>query len=340
MSARAIGLASGGLAVTLALTGTVLAQRGGAGVSRECRREIVSLCGFSGGRAGIRTCLGEKAASLSPSCRSEVLSVASRRAASTRALPAGARALSYGNAPLQNLDLWLPARAGKAPLVVFVHGGGWSIGDKRTGTGAKDAHFTGNGYAYASINYRLVPSVTPAEQADDVSAAIARLRREPGIDPDRIIVMGHSAGAHLAALVGTDESYLAKAGIPMSALRGIVLLDGAGYDVVAQMQSPGNPVQAMYDAAFTTDRKQQAALSPVTHVGAPDVSRWLIVNDADRPDAERQSALFAAALNRAGARAERLPVANTSHSALNLNVGKTGDPETARIDAFLTEVSR
>ena len=340
MKMRAARLTLGVAVAAVALGGIAVAQRPGAGVSRECRREVIKLCGLSGGRAGIRSCLTEKYTSLSEGCRTEILSAASARAAASAKLPEGARALPYGSDTAQTLDLWPSGKPGKTPLVVFIHGGGWSIGDKRTGVGEKDTHFVANGYAFASLNYRLVPKVTPAEQAQDVANALALLRQQPGIDPDRIVIIGHSAGAHLAALVGTDPRYLAQAGVPIESVRGVVLLDGAGYDVAKQMAAPGNLVSGMYKAAFTTDPKRQADLSPMTFAAAPNAVNWLIINDADRPDSQAQSDMLAAALTKAGARAERMPIANTSHMLLNQNVGKAGDAETARIDAFVAEVVR
>jgi len=325
--------------LTMVATGAV-AQRPGAGVSRECRREVVKLCGLLGGRSGIRTCLSEKYANLSDRCRTEILAVAAQRSAASARQPMGAQAISYGNDPAQTLDLWTTANPGRAPLIVFIHGGGWSIGDKRTGVGEKDAHFTANGYAFASLNYRLVPQVTPAEQAQDVAMALAVLRRQPGVDADRIVLIGHSAGAHLAALISTDPRYLAQAGVPMASVRGVVLLDGAGYDVARQMQSAGPALASIYRTAFSTDPKRQADLSPTLHAAAPNVGDWLIVNDADRPDSQGQSDQLATALNAAGARAERLPIANTSHMELNRNIGKTGDAETVKIDAFVARVVR
>ncbi len=337
---RAAFLTLGVVVASITLGSIALAQRPGAGVSRECRREVVKLCGFSGGRAGIRTCLTQKYQALSDECRSAILARASARAAAGTKLPEGATEMSFGSDPAQSFDLWTSVKGGKAPLVVFIHGGGWSIGDKRSGLGEKHTHFTGIGYAFASLNYRLVPKVTPVEQAQDVAAALALLRKQPGIDPDRIVIMGHSAGAHLAALVGTDPRYFAGAGVPMASVRGVILLDGAGYDVAKQMAAPANLVAAMYKAAFTTDPKRQAELSPAHHAAAPNADSWLIINDADRPDSQAQSDMLAAALTKAGARAERMPLSNTSHMLLNRNVGKAGDAETARIDAFLAGAMR
>jgi acetyl esterase/lipase len=147
--------------------------------------------------------------------------------------------------------------------------------------------------------------------------------------------MGHSAGAHLAALVGTDPAYLAGAGLPMSALDGIILLDGAGYDIAKQMAQPGNLVAGMYDAAFGRDIKRQQALSPTLHATAPNAARWLVLPVARRPDSMAQSTVLAAALNAAGAQAKVVPVPGESHGSLNKGLGEAGDFATAEIDRFL-----
>jgi arylformamidase len=318
--------------------GTALAQR--ERLSGECRRAVVQLCSLSGGREGIRSCLRDRASGLPERCRTEILGLAAQRAASRVELPPNATELIFGRDAKQRLDYWAPASGARRPLVVFVHGGGWAIGDKRSGLGEKATHFTAGGYAFASVNYRLVPQVTPEDQAADVASALALLRRQPGVDPDRIVLIGHSAGAHLVALVGTDPRYLRSAGVPIAAVRGIVPLDGAGYDVVKQMADKGNRVSGMYAAAFSTDPARQAALSPIRHAAAPNVANWLIVNDADRPDSQAQSDALAAALRAAGNRAERLPISNTSHMLVNRNLGKPGDAQTAQVDGFIAAVTR
>ncbi len=219
-----------------------------------------------------------------------------------------------------------------------MHGGGWSIGDKRMGAGQKGSHFLGQGWAFASTNYRLVPQARIEDQAADVAAAIAFLRRQPGIDPNRIVLMGHSAGAHLAALVATDPSYLAKAGVPISAVRGVVLLDGAGYDVGEQMAEPRNAVASMYTQAFGADPRRQAALSPARHAAAPNVADWLILPIASRTDSTAQSEKLARLLREGGSRAEVLPQAGKTHASLNRELGGEGDPATRVVDAFLSRL--
>ena len=145
-------------------------------------------------------------------------------AASRGARDDGKQALSYGADRLQAVDYWA-APSTDAPLVVFVHGGGWSRGDKRMMDGSdKLAHWRAQGYAVASVNYRLVPEATVEEQAADVAAAVAHLKARSGalgFDPERIALVGHSAGAHLVALVGTDPAYLRGVGLSFADIDGV-----------------------------------------------------------------------------------------------------------------------
>ena len=314
---------------------------GGAAVAQrerlpsECRQQIRDLCSGAGG--GLRQCLMTALPKLSDDCRK---AIGNRAAAKEAAIP-GVRELAYGADPLQKLDLVVPAGAAHAPLLLFIHGGGWSIGDKRMGEGLKASHFTAAGWAFASANYRLVPQATVEQQAADIASAIAFARAhaaENGLDPDRIVLMGHSAGAHLAALVGTDPRYLAAAGVPMAAVRGVVLLDGAGYDVAKQILFPGNLVAPMYDAAFGKDPARQAALSPTLNAAAPNVAAWPILPIEKRADSGPQSRELAAALTRAGDRATVVPVPDKSHRTLNMELGTAGDFATGEVDRFLASL--
>jgi arylformamidase len=315
----------------------------------ECRREVISLCRASAGgdRSAMRACLIEKRDQLSQGCRSALQErmkarqgdkAAAREGQSSRTT--GGTELSYGNDAKQKLDYWsTPSSTGAfAPLVVFVHGGGWSIGDKASGTGEKPAFYNGLGYAFASVNYRLVPNAKPDDQARDIAASIAFLRKDAnqlGFDENRIVIIGHSAGAHLAALVSSDTRYLTQAGVPLTALRGTILLDGAGYDVAKQMALKTNKVSGMYDAAFGRDPAVQKALSPITYVGAPNSPRWLILHDANRPDARAQSEALAKGLTMAGESAAVKAVPNSSHMAINRDAGVAGTFVGEAIAAFL-----
>ena len=321
-----------GLAGAL-IGGAALAQQRGQ-LPPECRQQIMALCQSRMG-GGMRECVRGALPQLSDECRKAV----SERAAQMKPLPPGMREVAYGPDAKQTLDYTRPAGTAKAPILVFIHGGGWAIGDKRHASAPKAAHFSETGWAFASVNYRLVPEATVEQQAADVAAAIAWLRANAAannLDADRIVLMGHSAGAHLAALVASDPAYLAAARVPLSAVDGVVLLDGAGYDVPAQMASPRNMVAGMYGAAFGTDPARQARLSPVRHAAAPNAPNWLILPIERRADSTAQSRALAGALSRAGAKAEVVPVPDESHGSLNRGLGEPGDFATAKVDAFLS----
>lgn len=261
-----------------------------------------------------------------------------------QASPGAVVSHAYGAESLQQLDFWPAATAAPAPLIVFVHGGGWQRGDKDNATGVdKVAHFTQAGYAFASVNYRLVPAASVEQQAADVCAALAWLRADAArlnIDASRIVLMGHSAGAHLVTLVGTDPRYLAAAGMGMDDIRGVVALDGAAYDVVSQMQAAGPLMRRTYAQAFGAEAARQRALSPTWQAAAPNAPAFLIAH-VDRADGKAQSAALAAALRQAGTPAELAAFAGSGlrgHMTLNRSLGDPAYPATAVVDAWLRRV--
>ena len=260
----------------------------------------------------------------------------------TRRAPGGSVELSYGGDPLQKLDFW-KSESPDAPLVIFVHGGGWKRGDKRDATGEKSKHYQQQGYAFASVNYRLVPSVTVEQQAQDVADAIAHLvtRAETlGFDGKRVALMGHSAGAHLSALVGTDLRYLKKAGLRADSLRGVIPLDGACYDVPRQIAEGGDFMHDTYLQAFGSDSKRQIALSPTQQAAAPNAPAFLILH-VQRVDGTAQSKALGAALRKAGTSAEVRGFSGTGlvgHAEINRKMGDPSYPATPVVDEWLKQI--
>lgn len=253
---------------------------------------------------------------------------------------AATETLSYGADPLQKLDFWKAARP-DAPLVIFVHGGGWQRGSKDNATGSwKAAHFIGEGYAFASIDYRLVPQATVEQQAGDVAAAIGKLIDDAarlGIDRRRIVIMGHSAGAHLVALVGTDERYLREAGLSFADLAGVVAIDGAAYDVPAQVKDGPGIMQKTYAQAFGSDPARQQRLSPTLQAGAPNAPRFLLLH-VQRPDGVRQAEALEQALKAGGSAVERdgFPGEGLQgHAEINRRLGDPAYAPTGVTDKWL-----
>ena len=256
----------------------------------------------------------------------------------------GAQTLSYGSDPAQVLDLWVPKGAKGAPLVLYVHGGGWKRGSKDTAMGnALPGHLVGQGYAFASINYRLVPEATVEQQASDVAQALAFVlgkAADMGIDRSRVVITGHSAGAHLVALVGTDEQYLRKAGLSFADVDGVMPNDGAAYDVPKQMAQAGRFMMDTYKQAFGTDLARQKALSPTFHAAAPNAPRFLLLH-VQREDGVAQANELAAALKRGGSSVEvgSFPGKGLQgHAEINRKLGEPDYAATPVMDAWLKGV--
>lgn len=256
--------------------------------------------------------------------------------------PSGKQEMSYGDDPLQKLDYWKPAVSG-SPLVIYVHGGGWKRGSKELSADTKAAHYLPQGYAFASLGYRLVPNCKVEDQAQDVADAVAYLIKNAeklGFDGKRIALMGHSAGAHLVALVGTDMRYLKKAGFGPKSLRGVIPLDGACYDVPRQIVEGGDFMHDTYIQAFGADPGRQRALSPTFHAAAPNAPSFLILH-VQRVDGAAQSKALGEALRKADTPAvvkgfEGRGLAG--HAEINRRMGDPFYPATPVVDEWLKSV--
>ena len=259
--------------------------------------------------------------------------------------PPGKLTLSYGSDRLQKLDFW-PAQSGnrRAPLVIFVHGGGWKRGSTDTAAGSyKAPHYTGSGYAYASINYRLVPEATVEDQAADVARSVRYLignAARLGFDPSRIVLMGQSAGAHLVALVGTDEQYLRGGGLSFASIDGVIPIDGAAYDVPRRIADGGDFMRDTYLQVFGSDPARQRALSPTFRAASPNAPGFLLVH-AQRKAAVAQNKALEEALRGAGTRVQRREFAGTGlkgHAEINRRMGDPAYAATPVVDAWLRGV--
>lgn len=271
---------------------------------------------------------------------------AGSEAAMNRSIRGKAKVIRYGEDRLQQLDFHAAATGKPAPLVLFVHGGGWKRGDKRNATGnLKAPHYNGQGYHFASINYRLVPDATVDQQAADVAAALAELLRRADalrIDRDRVVLMGHSAGAHLVALVGTDPQYLRQAGLSYRDIRGVIPIDGAAYDVPAQMDKNARLMGETYRLAFGTDPVRQRVLSPTLQAAAPNAPAFLILH-VQRRDGTAQSRALGEALRKGGTKAKVQGFAGTGlsgHMEINRKLGDPDYPATAVVDSWLQQLFR
>jgi acetyl esterase/lipase len=175
---------------------------------------------------------------------------------------------------LLSMDIYSPLHGENLPVMVFVHGGGWQAGDKANVSHInKRNFFVSHGFVFVSINYRLAPEEFYPTYPQDVAQALSYVFNWIGKfrgDNHKVYLMGHSAGAHLAALVATDEHYLNDLGFELSDLSGVILLDGAGYDIPALMQDNYRKNNQSgietYTTAFGENEDLWLDASPVSHV--------------------------------------------------------------------------
>ncbi len=257
--------------------------------------------------------------------------------------------IAYGPHALQRMDFYPGASATEGaalPTIVFVHGGAWAGGDKSDSTGAaKIRHYTEAGYNLVSVNYRLLPEVDIEDQAADLASAVDDLltnAKTLGIDRRRVVLMGHSAGAHLSALVATNPALMEAHGRNPQDIAGVVLLDGPAYDVPEQIADVGPLIGFGFQVAFGGRLARQRALSPATHVDTPNAARFLLLH-VERPDSTRQARIFGDHLTKAGTDAKVMAFPGRGmdgHNMLNAMLGRVDSPATVPVDKWLAETFR
>ena len=250
------------------------------------------------------------------------------------------------------LDVYLPKSAPKsgvqgAPLLVFIHGGGWSAGHSRQSAAFADwpgvlASFAARGYVVASVNYRLSAEAPAPAAIHDVKNAVRWLRAHAerfAIDPTRVGVFGGSAGGQLAALLGTScgvESLAApqyadqngapspQGSPPSDCVQSVVVWYGI-FDFASMLPSNVKTGAHSYlgcepgQCAST----QIAAQSATTHVDRDDPPFLLIHGERDKTVPVAQSIAFAAALQKVGVRADLEVVPDVDHSFIGVDAATT-----------------
>lgn len=243
----------------------------------------------------------------------------------------------------RRLDLYAPADGKAHPMLIWIHGGGWQKGDKAN-VQQKPQAFVGKGFVFVSVNYRFVPKVTVKEMTGDIAKAIRWVHDHAGQyggSPDKMFVAGHSAGAHLAALVCTDDSYLKAEGLLLTTIKGCIPVDTAVYDIPKQVEGRGPLMSNVYTSAFGEDEAAQRALSPITHVAKDKgIPPFLILHVADRPDSTAQSRAFAKALEGAGVQAQVVPGKDKTHATINRELGLANDEPTKAVFEFLDRLMK
>lgn len=247
--------------------------------------------------------------------------------------------LSDGD-PKHRFNLFLPVadsvRQPEWPTVVFVHGGGWTSGDKDLEYGNEDIYnnigrfFAARGIGGATVSYRLMPDTDWRGQIADVAAAVAAIRdtvSARGGDPDGVVLMGHSAGAYLISAVALDTRALTAAGAPSSTVCGAMPVSGAALDLTDRETYAMRDNFDYYSARFSDDGvaldmppanpfQWQVEASPVRYVH-PEAPPFLILYAGGETDAlQRQSQILDSALRAEGIPSEVVVVPGRSHERI------------------------
>jgi acetyl esterase/lipase len=246
----------------------------------------------------------------------------------------------------QVLDIYAPEGAAHLPVVFWIHGGGWQTGDKAD-VQIKPRVFAERGFVFVSTNYRLLPQVAMDVLIRDVAKSLGWVHKhiaEYGGDPRRLFIMGHSAGAQLAALLCIDDRYLNAEGVPFEVLQGCVPVDGDTYDLPAIIMTAefrqtvhGLPLPEFgHRVKFGNDPKKHIDFSAVTHVAnGKSIPPFLILHVAGHPDVTAQARRLAAALQAAEVPTTVFGARETTHNKLNADLGLPDDPATQALFKFL-----
>jgi arylformamidase len=246
----------------------------------------------------------------------------------------------------QVLDVYSPKGAKGLPVVFWIHGGGWQTGDKKD-VQLKPQVFNEKGFVFVSTNYRLLPAVDMGTIVRDVAKAVRWTHdhvAEHGGDPKRLLVMGHSAGAQLAALICTDDRYLKAEGLSLDVVKGCVPVDGDTYDVPAIIETAEArwkahrlpPAKFGHREKFGNDPAKHKDFSAVTHVAkGKGIPPFLVLHVSGHPDVTAQAQRLGNVLKEAGVPVTVFGARETTHNKLNADLGKPDDPATKALFDFL-----
>ncbi len=227
------------------------------------------------------------------------------------------------------LDIYYPKDLKNYPVLFFVHGGGWTMGDKSQLYGFLASYYAKQGIGVVVTNYRLSPKIKHPEHIKDVARSFAWTYKniaKYGGDPERMLICGHSAGGHLVALLATDPSYLKDEGVKSEAIKGVIPISGV-------FRIPDRFVPE----AFGTDAALHKNASPLYQAqDKKELPPFLILcADKDFPYCSKKEAEpFQKALTNGGNKAEFEEIKNSDHMKIIFSAANAS-PVSKAIIAFV-----
>lgn len=249
-----------------------------------------------------------------------------------------------GGGHKQQLDLYLPQNAANIPMVLFVHGGYWTSGDRNyvapaTGLyGSVGRALAGRGIGVAVMSYRLVPEATVEQQIQDVRSAFVWLRAhaaEHGGNPARVFLMGHSAGAHLVNMLTSDRTYLEAVGMSPKDIRGTITLSGIVDLVHMRDANDADFNERVTFRVFGTEEAALVRYTPGTHVGSDTPPFLILLGENDFPYLFPETEAAVAKLRGFGHAPEYAVVRGNRHMDMVLQLGARSDNVTEHVVSFI-----
>lgn len=248
--------------------------------------------------------------------------------------------IEYGSTDpaYQTLDVYYKKEFRAAPVVVWIHGGGWAIGDKKR-VHKKIPFFLDHGFVFVAVNYRLSPKVMHPVHTQDVAQALAWIHENISTyagDNKHLILLGHSSGAHIAALLGTDPHYMREKQVDFSIIKTVIALDGAGYDIPTTVKQGGSMLKKMYLQAFGEDEENWKEASPLHHIQTKGTyPNFLFVTAANRTASMQASQAMSEKLKATGARTLTLHYPEEDHTSINHKLGQNEFELSERVLRFI-----
>jgi len=240
-----------------------------------------------------------------------------------------ATGIAYGPEARQKLDVYKPQKAGgDKPVVVFLYGGSWKNGDRESYRFAGQA-FASRGYVTVIPDYRTYPEVRFPAFVEDAAEAVAWVRKNIsrfGGDPSRIVLAGHSAGAHIAALLAYDDHYLKAAGVPMTSIAALVGLAGPYYFDPQKYDS----LRAIFETAKRPDEAR-----PITFVMPGQPPSLLIHGTADTTVWPKNSRELSAKLKAAQVPVHLVELEDVGHIGVLLALAKPFQEDDGVVDQII-----
>ncbi|HDR8196691.1 alpha/beta hydrolase [Bacillus thuringiensis] len=238
--------------------------------------------------------------------------------------------VKYGNNTMQTLNLFTPKvqNKKKLPVIIYVHGVGWSGGDK-TSVSQKPDYFNKQGYAFISVNHRLSPEVSYEEMTNDISNAIKWVYDNADkyhLDRTQINLMGHSAGGHLIMLIATNPKYLNNVGLSSNVIRSTINIDGP-LDLVSFIGK-----FERYNKVFGKDQKIWEEASPVTYATNKNLSPVFLIA-RDKTSVET----FINKMQKSGNNVRYFESKTLSHSELTRYLGTSQNSESTNMTNAILE---